>query len=253
MRRVPSRRPSLVLAVNVIHCDNYEGMSGRAAALVIAEVENNGRLLLCPATGSSPIGLYRELVRSSETDTHLFEKIRVIKLDEWNGIPGEDPASCESYLKTHLLDPLKIPPERYVGFASNSSRPSEECKRVKAELERCGPIDVCVLGLGKNGHIGFNEPGPFLVPHCHVARLSEESRQHAMVRSKGRRPHVGLTLGMREILASRRIILLVAGEGKSDVIAELLSGRVSTTHPASVLWLHDNADCVIDESCVSEV
>jgi galactosamine-6-phosphate isomerase len=110
-----------------------------------------------------------------------------------------------------------------------------------------GPIDVCILGLGINGHIGFNEPGPYLIPDCHVARLSEETRRHTMVRSMDRRPHFGLTLGMQEILASRRIILLVAGDGKKQAIARLLSEEVSTTLPASFLWLHDSVDCLIDQ------
>jgi galactosamine-6-phosphate isomerase len=234
--------------VNILYCEDYESVSVQAGSLVIAEIKKKKNLLLCAATGNSPIGLYNELVKKSETDRALFEELRIIKLDEWGGIPGNDPGSSERYLRTRLLEPMGIAPERYISFASTPSEPAEECKRIRSELEQHGAIDVCILGLGINGHIGFNEPGPFLIPHCHVARLSDESRRHAMVRSMDGTPHFGLTLGMREILAARRIILLVAGEGKNQAIAGLLSGEVSTTLPASLLWLHQNVDCLIDQN-----
>jgi galactosamine-6-phosphate isomerase len=170
-------------------------------------------------------------------DQELFAELSVIKLDEWGGVPENDPVSSESYLQSRLLQPLGIP--------------ARECERIGAELARRGPIDMCVLGLGINGHVGFNEPGPFLMPHCHVAQLSEESRRHAMVRSKERKPDFGLTLGMQEILASRRIVLLVAGEGKQHATARLMSEEVTTTVPASFLWLHGNVDCVIDRTVLA--
>jgi galactosamine-6-phosphate isomerase len=238
--------------VNIRYCEDYDGLSLQAGSLVIAEIKNKKNLLLCAATGTSPIGLYTELVKKSATDRALFEALRVIQLDEWGGIPGNDPGSCARYLRTRLLDPMGIAPERFISFASTPAEPAEECKRIRSELERHGPIDVCVLGLGINGHIGFNEPGPFLIPHCHVARLSEEARRHAMVQSMDTKPHFGLTLGMQEILAARRIILLVAGNGKHQAIAGLLSGEVSTTLPASLLWLHQNVDCLIDQSVLAE-
>jgi galactosamine-6-phosphate isomerase len=233
--------------VKIIYCKDYESLSVQAGSLVISEIERRRNLLLCAATGNSPIGLYNELVRKSEADRELFEELRIMKLDEWGGVPDNDPGSAECYLRTRLVDPMGISAERYISFASTPSVPADECRRIRSELDQQGPIDVCILGLGINGHIGFNEPGPYLIPDCHVARLSEETRRHTMVRSMDRRPHFGLTLGMQEILASRRIILLVAGDGKKQAIARLLSEEVSTTLPASFLWLHDSVDCLIDQ------
>ena len=237
--------------MNVIYCDNYERLSVRAASLVISEIEGRNDLLLCATSGSSPSGLYSELAKKAKADRAFFDKLRIIKLDEWGGVPENDPVSSESYLQSRLLHPLGIPAERYISFASDPAEPAQECRRIGTELAQRGPIDVCILGLGINGHIGFNEPAPFLIPHCHVAKLSEESRRHSMVRSMERKPRFGLTLGMQEILASRRIILLVAGDGKEQAIARLLAGEVTTTLPASFLWLHDNVECLIDQTVLA--
>ncbi|MDH3497164.1 MAG: 6-phosphogluconolactonase, partial [Gemmatimonadota bacterium] len=197
--------------MHIIDCDDYEHLSVQAGALVIGAVEKRNDLLLCAATGHSPRGVYAELVKKSDTDRRFFDHLRVVQLDEWGGIPSTHPASCEHYLRTRLLEPLAIPPDRYLSFSSAAPDPAVECERVQAELAHRGSIDVCVLGMGSNGHVGFNEPGPSLIPHCHVAQLSEASRRHAMARSLDPAPEFGLTLGLREILASRRIVLLVAG------------------------------------------
>jgi galactosamine-6-phosphate isomerase len=238
--------------VNVRYCEDYDSLSAQAASLISAEIGRHPNLLLCAATGNSPIGLYRELAEQAAADRALFAALRVIKLDELGGVPADDPGSCEHYLKTRVLGPLAVAADRYIVFAATPADPPAECERIRAELAQRGPIDVCVLGLGINGHIGFNEPGPFLIPQCHVARLSEQSRRHAMVRSMDGAPPFGLTLGMQEILASRRIILLVAGSGKKHAIAGLLSGEVSTSLPASFLWLHQRVDCLIDHHATHE-
>lgn len=238
--------------MRIIECEDYEALSARAGALVIAEVAAKPDLLLCAATGRSPSGLYAELVRAAEAPRGLFDCLTVVQLDEWGGVPPTDPGSCEHYLRTRLLDPLGVPAERYLAFAAMAAGPAAECGRIREELGRRGPIDVCVLGIGVNGHIGFNEPGPSLVPHCHVAQLSESTRSHTMVRARGSAPSFGFTLGLQEILTSRRIVLLVTGEGKRDVAVRLLSGEVSTTLPASFLWLHGNVDCLVDRHVLGD-
>jgi len=223
-------------------------MSLLAGSLVISEIAKKKNLLLCGATGNSTSGLYKELVDKLKSDKTFFEELRFLKLDEWGGLPKTDPVSCEYYLKTRLLDKLGIPSERYISFDPNSSDPVEECKRIQSLLDQQGPIDICLLGLGKNGHIGFNEPGSYLEPFCHVADLSKESLQHNMVRSLDQKPKYGLTLGMKNILDSRKIILLITGKGKEQVIERLLHRKVSVNLPASFLWLHNNVECVIDQS-----
>lgn len=233
--------------MNVVTCENYERLSAQAAAIVGAQLERKHSLLLCAATGNSPIGLYGELARRAAVDRELFRALKVIALDEWGGLRETDPGSATGYLREKVLTPLAISHDRFIAF-DVGIEPAEACSSMRAELERVGPIDLAVLGLGMNGHVGFNEPGAALVPYCHVAQLSEETRSHAMMRSIREPPRHGLTLGLQEILAARRILLLVTGEGKQQTVARLLTEEVTTTLPASLLWLHGNVDCLIDRA-----
>ena len=136
--------------------------------------------------------------------------------------------------------------DRYVGFESNPHDPDAECRRVAAWLERHGPVDTCVLGLGANGHVGFNEPGATLNPHVHVAQLSEASRGHAMLLRTDRRPAYGLTLGMFDLMRSREVLLLVSGKAKRRPLRRLVNGPLDTGFPASLLGLHQNLTVVVD-------
>jgi len=233
--------------VNVVTCENDERLSAQAAALVISEIEAKPNLLLCAATGNSPTGLYRALAERAHTDPDLFRALRVIALDEWGGLRETDPGSTTGYLRERLLDPLAITNDRFFAFDTRAD-PAQACQKMRSQLEHAGPIDVCVLGLGANGHVGFNEPAASLTPNCHVAQLTAETLQHAMTRSMKAPPGFGLTLGLQEILASRRILLLVTGKGKHHTVARLLSEEVTTTLPASLLWLHDNVDCLVDRA-----
>jgi len=233
----------------VHHCRGYEEMSRQAAALVIAAATAKSDFLLCAPTGNSPTGLYQELIRERARRPDLLRRFRVVKLDEWFGVPPDDPVSCEHYLQSHLVGPLEITAERYLSFDSESSDPPRECARISAELERQGPIDVCILGLGRNGHVGLNEPAPSLQPHCHVAKLSAETLGHAMMSGRDAKPAFGLTLGIGDILASRKILLLVTGAGKERAIARFLEATVTTDLPASFLWLHQDVEVLLDDSC----
>lgn len=234
--------------MNITRCIDYYSMSHQASSLLVAQMEKNSRLLLCAATGNSPAGLYQELAAKARSDRRFFDRMRVIKLDEWGGLPENHQVTCEAYLRKKLLGPLEIPLDRFISFHSDPEDPREECNRIQHLLDNKGPIDLCILGIGINGHLGLNEPGTSLEPHCHVATLSEESFQHSMVRSAEIKPEYGLTLGMVDILSSRKIILLITGEKKNHVARRLLEGKISTAFPASLLWLHGDVECFIDKN-----
>ncbi len=231
--------------MRIVHCEGYAEMSRRAAAVLLDEVGKKPDLLLGAATGNSPAGLYAQLAGKAAQDPSFFNRLRVVKLDEWGGLPHAHPASCEYYLRTQLLGPLAVTLDRYLSFQSQPPDPVRECARLQAALAAQGPIDVCILGLGANGHLGFNEPAAFLTPHCHVARLSEPSLGHSMVAALPEKPAYGLTLGMADILQARKIILLIWGQNKQPVVDAWLTRQVTTGLPASLLWLHPNVDCFI--------
>src|SRR4051794_14471180 len=149
---------------------DYEEMSLRAARHLHAKLRDKPDLLLCAATGGTPTRAY-ELFAQSWHHASAVSWLRVVKLDEWGGLPPDDPGTCEAYLRRHLLDPLGVTPDRYTGFRADAPDPAAECERVAAALDELGPPDLCVLGLGVNGHLGFNEPGPGLQAHPHVAKL----------------------------------------------------------------------------------
>ncbi|MDZ7605953.1 MAG: galactosamine-6-phosphate isomerase [Cyclobacteriaceae bacterium] len=231
--------------MNITWFDDYDLMSESAASIIYDEIRERRKLVLCAATGNSPRGLYKRLVDYHYHEPSLFDQLTVVKLDEWGGLPKNHPSSCEYYLRNYLIEPLQIPAGRFISFASDAQDPESECRSIQRKLDKQGPIDICILGLGSNGHIGFNEPAAFLEPFCHVAKLAASSLNHSMVQTIGEKPIFGLTLGLKDILNSKRIIMLITGDHKQKVTEELLNAQIDTNLPASFLWLHSQVDCLI--------
>jgi len=230
--------------------DNTDVLGNKASDLICHELEIKPDLLLCAASGSSPLTAYKLLAEKYKENPKLFKKLRILKLDEWGGISMDDPQSCEMFLQENIVHPLHVSSDRYISFHSNPENPEDECTRIAAYLKHNGPIDTCVLGMGLNGHIAFNEPGNFLQPHCHIATLSEQSLKHPMASGMGAIPAFGLTIGVADILQSKKIIMLVSGSGKKDIIHTFLSGKITTEVPASFLWLHHDVTCLIDKNTI---
>src|SRR5262245_45299162 len=247
--------------------ETYEEISSRAAEIILAELRKKPDLLLCAAGGSTPARTYELLVEAYQNNPGTFDSLRIVKLDEWGGIEMDDPRSCETQLQRQLIKPLGVTPDRYYSLESKAKVPELDCKKRQESLATIGPIDLCILGLGMNGHIGMNEPAPALKPWTHVARLAEVSLQHPMLDISDRLllnilpqqttdrlqqdtvimahpgralPTYGVTLGMTEILASREVLLMVNGTKKQDAVRRLMQHEISTDFPASFLWLHSN-------------
>lgn len=222
-----------------------------AASVIIYNIKTTDGLLLCTASGNSTTLTYRNLVenkRQFEANT-----LRILKLDEWGGIPMSHPQSCETYLQENLVKPLGIEEENYISFQSDSEVPADECARIQEYLEEQGPIDLCIVGIGLNGHVAFNEPADFLEPHCHRQELSERSLSHPMAAGMEVKPSYGLTLGMMDILNSKQLILLISGANKAEITKEFMTKKITTSLPASLLWLHPNAVCLCDMDAYSGI
>ncbi|MFL0205798.1 6-phosphogluconolactonase [Aquirufa sp. 2-AUSEE-184A6] len=226
--------------------ENYAALSKKAASLIVEEVKHTPDLLFCAATGGSPTGMYAEMAKEKE----IFGQMRVVKMDEWGIIPSEHPDSCETYLKKHLLGPLEIDDNRYTTFDTKSEVVEAECQRMNAFLTENGALDICILGLGKNGHIAFNEPAETLQLYFHKALLAESTIAHDPALSHGDEPAYGLCVGMEGIMQSKKIIFLITGKGKQGAVKRIMERKIGTDCPASFLWMHPNVECLIDSSAV---
>lgn len=225
----------------IVRCNTLAELNEQASETIIQELQQNPKLLICAATGNSPTGVYQKLVDKKERfDT---SGLRFVKLDEWYGLGINDEGSCEKYLYEHLFNPLGISHNQYIAFDGKTSDAEKELENVDSYLDKYGPIDLCILGIGANGHIAFNEPADNLHPHAHMAPLSSTSLQHTMIKGTGEQVKYGMTLGMADILQSKKIILLVNGTPKNAIMQKLMEQKISTHLPASFLWLHADVQC----------
>ena len=224
-----------------------EALDREAAALIWEAAGAKPDLLICLASGETPTGIYGLLAAAPER----LASARFIQLDEWAGVGIDDPASCAAYLEHTIRSPLAVPPERWIGFRGAAPDAAAECRRLAAALAAAGPIDLCILGLGRNGHLALNEPAASFDPFCHVAALAKQSRTHPMLVGTAAPVRQGLTLGLGDILRARRILLLVSGAAKQEPLARLADRRVTPALPASFLWLHGDAVCLCDEDAAA--
>jgi galactosamine-6-phosphate isomerase len=224
---------------------DHEAVSRHAADRIVDRLREEPKAILCLACGNTPMRTYQLLAEQGAREPSSFSRCRVIKLDEWGGLPPGDPATCEEQLRRALISPLRLH-DRYISFDSQPRDAEAECARIAGWLQQNGPIDTCVLGLGVNGHVGFNEPASFLEPHAHVEQLSQSSLEHSMLRQTTHRPTYGLTLGIADLMQSRHVLLIVTGSAKREPLRRLLSGPIATDFPASLLQLHSKAAVLCD-------
>jgi len=232
---------------HVTIANDYKAMSRMATDLVLAAVQQKPESVLCVATGASPVGVYAALAEHRAA----LEQVRILKLDEWGGLAKDDPATCEVYIRRHILEPWGVSSDRFIGFSSDAPDPAAECRRIREAVDAWGGIDVSILGMGADGHIGLNYPADTLPATATVTGPS--TLRHAMLEAARGIPTHGLTLGMAEVLRSRRIVLVVNGESKADAVRRLLSGQITTQFPASLLWLHPAINCVLDRAAASKL
>ncbi len=227
--------------------------SAHAAHALAREVANaitaNPRLVLGLPTGRTPIPFYRELVVCCARKRIDCSRVTTFNVDEFLGIRATDPRSYRAFMQRHLFDHLNLAPQRIHFLRGVTPDPAAECRRYERAIVRAGGIDLLVLGLGANGHIGFNEPAAALVAHTHRARLTPATRR-ANAALFGRRasavPREALSMGMATILRARRIVLLATGSGKAGVVKRMISGPLTPHVPASFLQLHEHAEVWVD-------
>ncbi|MDX3363183.1 MULTISPECIES: glucosamine-6-phosphate deaminase [Streptomyces] len=212
--------------------------------------------LLGVATGSTPLPVYQALgakVRAGEVDT---SRVRIAQLDEYVGLPAEHPESYRSVLAREVLKPLGIGMDAFMGPDGTAEDVQAACEAYDAALATAGGVDLQLLGIGTDGHIGFNEPCSSLASRTRIKTLTEQTRVDNARFFDGdiaQVPHHVITQGIGTILEARHLVLLATGEGKADAVAATVEGPVAAVCPASALQLHPHATVVVDEAAASKL
>lgn len=242
--------------MEVVTMPSYAALSLRAAGVICNAIRSKPDLVLALPTGATPIGMYRQLVTAYACGGADFSRVRTFNLDEYLGLAPEHPASYHAYMREHLFAHVNLAPQRVHVPHGAAPEPEVECRVYEEAIAAAGHPDLAVLGIGRNGHIGFNEPGSSLQASVHVACLSAETRQLAfdcwaeadesLFPSYEDFPHRAITMGMGTIMKSKRILLLASGESKAQAVRQAADGPLTPRAPASLLQLHGNVTFLVD-------
>jgi glucosamine-6-phosphate deaminase len=240
--------------VTIYHNDRA---AARALARRIAEaVAAHPRIVLGLPTGRTPVALYNELASLAARGAADFSQITTFNLDEFVGIPASHPGSYRTFMQQHFFSLLHVPPE-HVHFLNGTAEDlAAECERYEREIADAGGIDLQVLGIGTNGHIGFNEPARELQSRTHRVVLKAETRRSNAALFGGdpaKVPAEALSMGMASILDARAVVLLATGTAKASCVERVVNGPLTTDLPASFLQLHHDVDIMLDEAAAAQL
>lgn len=234
---------------------NYEDVSKTVGKIIANELVNKPNIVLGLATGSTPIGTYKELIRLHKEEGLDFSKAISFNLDEYIGLDGYNPNSYRYFMNENLFDQINIDKSSTFVPDGKASNPEEYCKSYDKEIENAGGIDIQILGLGENGHIAFNEPYDSLSLGTSIVELTEDTIKvnSRFFDSLDEVPKKAISMGIGSILKARKIILLATGANKANAIKNIIKcNRISTQNPASFLLLHPNVTIVVDEAAYSK-
>lgn len=234
--------------MQIIKVKDYEEMSDEASAIVLDEFKVKQNVTLGLATGSSPIGLYKRLIKAYEAG-QSFLNARTINLDEYVGIGESSPNSYVTFMRNELFNRIDIDLKNTFLPDGLAADPKKECERF-SEIIEAYPRDVQILGIGQNGHIGFNEPKTPFDSKTHIVNLTMSTikANSRLFENKSLVPRRAITMGIAEIMQAKKIVLLASGKNKARAVYNAIKGKLTTLCPASVLRLHPNAIFIIDEA-----
>ncbi|MDR1581054.1 MAG: glucosamine-6-phosphate deaminase [Synergistaceae bacterium] len=238
--------------MRVYRATDYSDMSRKAANMISAQVILQPDCVLGLATGSSPLGIYRQLVEWYKKGDLDFSEVTTINLDEYAGLSGDDANSYRHFMKTNFWAYINIKPENTHIPDGPAHDPESECIRYDSIISARGGIDMQLLGLGHNGHIGFNEPGTAFDKDTHLVALTESTIEANRRFFEGRDvPGHAYTMGIRSIMQSKKILVIASGAHKAKIVKAAFFGPVTPMVPASVLQLHNNVTLVGDEGAMA--
>ena len=241
--------------MKIYKAKDYKDMSRKAANIISAQVIMKPNCVLGLATGSTPIGTYDQLVEWYNKGDLDFSEVTTVNLDEYKGLPRTNDQSYYYFMHQHLFDRVNIDPERT--NVPNGMEPDaeKECGRYEELIRSLGGVDLQLLGLGHNGHIGFNEPGEAFEKETHCVDLTEstiEANKRFFV-SADDVPKQAYTMGIKTIMQAKKILIVVNGENKADIVERAFFGPVTPEVPASILQLHNDVTLVGDEEALAKI
>ena len=238
--------------MKVIVAENYEKKSRKAFEVLAEVVKNNPRAVLGLATGSTPIGLYKNMIEDHEKNGTSYREIKTVNLDEYAGLDYSSDQSYVYFMRHNLFDHIDIDLKNTNIENGKAADRAAECARYNALLDEL-PRDIQVLGIGSNGHIAFNEPGTPFGSVTHIVDLTESTIKDnsRMFASIDEVPRQAFTMGLKNIMQSKKILILANGANKAKAVYGLVKGEVTENVPASILQLHPDCTLVCDKAAAS--
>lgn len=234
---------------------NYKEMSRKAANILSAQVIMKPNCVLGLATGSTPIGTYEQLVEWYRKGDLDFSEVTTVNLDEYKGLPITNDQSYYYFMHQHLFDRVNINPENTHLPNGMEADSEKECRRYEELIHSLGGVDLQLLGLGHNGHIGFNEPNEAFEKETHCVNLQERTIEanKRFFASADAVPRQAYTMGIKTIMHAKKVLVVVSGEDKAEIVKKAFFGPVTPKVPASILQMHNDVTLVADEAALSEV
>ena len=252
-RLLPHERKEKGITMNIIRAKDYQDMSRKAANIISAQIIMKPDCVLGLATGSTPVGTYRQLIEWYEKGDLDFSRVSTVNLVEYRGLTHIDPQSYYYFMQENLFDHVNI--DKTATHVPDGTNPdaADACVKHEQIIKSLGGIDLQLLGLGNNGHIGFNEPGAAFEKETHLVDLAESTiRANArFFTSIDEVPKQAYTMGIRTIMQAKKILVVVSGESKADIVSRAFFGPVTPEVPASILQMHPDVTVVCDEAALS--
>lgn len=236
--------------MKTVICENYEQISKAATDMIIDQVNFKPNSVLGLATGSTPLGMYKQLVEEYRNGKVDFRNVKTFNLDEYYPIASDNSQSYHYYMKENFFSKINIDIENTNILNGDCDNPKKECEDFEKLIENSGGIDIQVLGIGQNGHIGFNEPDNKLILTTHLTSLTESTikANSRFFKKVSDVPTKALTMGIGTILKAEKIILLAFGQSKHKTVLNLMTDDITTDIPASMLKTHKDVTLICDKS-----
>ena len=240
--------------MEIIKTGNYDELSKYAGEIILKEIKSEEKTLICLASGDTPQGAYTYVAEALKGEDLSKYNFVFVGLDEWAGMDKNDKGSCQDYMQRDLFGKLNLGPDQLVEFNAKSDNLEEECRKMDAFIEENGGLDLVILGVGMNGHLGLNEPGTSFDKYSHVVDLSENTKEVAKKYFETEKKlEKGITLGIKHFLEAKKEVLIISGSKKADIAKKVAEEEVSVEIPATSAKLHKNSCLILDSESSSRL